>query len=189
MNETREALCAPSTPNIVEAYRDYVPPRCVLPMVHELLKTVPPRYLIGLQTIVLTNQSAQPRERQRQKIWSRNHKIRIISARGYYSGASQSRRASITLHVDNIFKDSSLRDLRVPIVRYYPLASVLYHEIGHHIHAEHHPVHEGKENVAEKWSTYLTGQFLRKHYWYARPILYVMWLLIRVIKPEHKKDS
>jgi hypothetical protein len=189
MGEKKETQVVTSAPNVVEAYRDYVPPQCVLPMVHELLKSVPPRYLIGLQTIVLTNQSAQPRKRKQQKIWSRNRKIKIISARGYYSGASQSTQASITLHIDNIFKGASLRDLRIPIVRYYPLASVLYHEIGHHIHAEHIPVHEGKENVAEKWSTYLTGQFLRKHYWYARPILYVMWLLIRFIKPAHKKGA
>jgi hypothetical protein len=43
---------------------------------------------------------------------------------------------------------------------------VLYHEIGHHIHAEHKPVYEGKENVAEDWSDKLLRHFYRKHYWY-----------------------
>jgi hypothetical protein len=36
-------------------------------------------------------------------------------------------------------------------------SDVLYHEIGHHIHAEHKPVHEEKENVADDWSHKLWG--------------------------------
>jgi hypothetical protein len=180
MGEKRESQSVASAPNIVEAYRDYLPPQSVLPMMHDLLKSVPPRYLIGLQTIVLTNQAAQPRKRKRQKIWSRNHKIKIVTALGYYSGASQSSRASITLHVDNIFKGASPRDLRIPFVRYYPLASVLYHEIGHHIHAEHNPVYEGKENVAEDWSDKLLQRFYRTHYWYLMPLLKPLVFLLKL---------
>lgn len=191
MGEEKEAQSAASAPNIVEAYRDYVPPVCVLPMVRDLLKSVPPRYLIGLQTIVLTNQAAQSRRRKQQKIWSRNRKIKIISALGYYSGASQSSRASITLHIDNIFNRVSRRDLRFPLVRYYPLASVLYHEIGHHIHAEHKPVHEGKENVAEDWSDKLVQRFYRTHYWYLMPLMKVAVLFVklgRLINPRFMRE-
>lgn len=47
---------------------------------------------------------------------------------------------------------------------------VLYHEIGHHIHAEHRPVHEQRENVAEDWSSKLMRNFYRKHYWYIFPV-------------------
>jgi hypothetical protein len=55
---------------------------------------------------------------------------------------------------------------------YHALATVLYHEIGHHIHAVHKPVHEGRENVADKWKNWLCGRFLRRHYWYAMPLLF-----------------
>jgi hypothetical protein len=191
MGEKEEAQSVASAPNIVEAYREYVPPECVLPMLRALLKSVPPRYLIGLQTIVLTNQAAQPRKRKQQKIWSRNRKIKIISALGYYSGASQSSRASITLHIDNIFKRASQQDLRIPLVRYYPLASVLYHEIGHHIHAEHKPVYEGKENVAEDWSDKLLQRFYRTHYWYLMPLMKGAVLFVklgRLIDPRFMRE-
>jgi hypothetical protein len=151
-----------------------------LKIVDELLKAVPPRYLIGLQTIVLTNQAAQPRAKKQQKIWSRNHKIKLVEALGYYSGASRSSRASITLHIDNILKHVRPRELRIPFVRYYPLASVLYHEIGHHIHAEHNPIYDGKENVAEDWSDKLSQRFYRTHYWYLIPLLKPLTPLIKL---------
>jgi hypothetical protein len=179
MGEQKKAQGVASTPNVVEAYRDYVPPQWVLPMIHDLLKSVPPRYLIGLQTIVLTNQAAQPRKRKQQKVWSRNRKYKIVSALGYYSGARQSARASITLHVDNILKGLSRRELKIPFVRCYPLGSVLYHEIGHHIHAEHKPVYEGKENVAEDWSDKLSKRFYQVHYWYLMPLLKPLVFLIQ----------
>jgi hypothetical protein len=179
MSEKRELPSVASAPNVMEAYRDYVPPQGVLKMVDELLGAVPPRYLVGLQTIILTNQAAQPRNRKQQKLWSRNRKIKLVEALGYYSGASRSSRASITLHIDNIFKRASPRSLRIPFVRYFPLASMLYHEIGHHIHAEHNPVYEGKENVAEDWSDKLLKRFYRTHYWYLMPLLKPLAFLIK----------
>jgi hypothetical protein len=169
-----------SAPNIVEAYRDYVPPQTVLPIIKDLLKTVPPRYLVGLQAIILTNQAAQPRKRQRQKTWSRNHKIRLVHARGYYSGATRTSRASITLHIDNILKGTSARDLKLPLLRYFSLGTVLYHEIGHHIHAEHTPVYDGKENVAEDWSDKLLQRFNQSHYWYLIPLMKAAVLLVKL---------
>src|SRR6202040_2101970 len=92
-------------------------------------------------------------------------------ALGYYSGASQSSRASITLHIDNILKRVTPGELRIPFVRYHPLATVLYHEIGHHIHKEHKPIYEGKENIAEDWSDKLSQRFYRTPYWYLRPLV------------------
>lgn len=177
MSEGQKAQGLASTPKVVEAYRDYIPPQWVLPTIHDLLESVPPRYLIGLQTIVLTNQAAQPRKRKQQRVWSRNRKIKLISARGYYSGASQSARASITLHIDNILKNVSRREQKFSFVRYFPLGRVLYHEIWHHIHAEHKPAYEGKENVAEDWSEKPLRRFYRTHYWYlmllVEPVAYL----------------
>jgi hypothetical protein len=70
-------------------------------------------------------------------------------------------------------------ELRAPLLCYMPIAIVLYHEIGHHIHAEHKPVHEGKENVAEDWSDKLGGLFYRRHYWYLMPFFYPIVLFRR----------
>jgi hypothetical protein len=180
MSEKKKPQGVASTPNIVEAYRNYIPPQCVLTMVEDLLKTVPPRYLLGLQTITLTNQAAQPSKLKKQKVWSRNRKIKLVAARGYYSPANRATRATISLHVDNILKGMRPGNLRVPFVRYFPLATVLYHEIGHHIHAEHIPIHDGKENVAEDWSDKLLEQFYRTHYWYLMPLLTTLAFLIKL---------
>jgi hypothetical protein len=59
MSQKTERQSEVSAPNIVEAYRDYVPPQSVRPIIEDLLKTVPPRYLVGLQSIILTNQTLQ----------------------------------------------------------------------------------------------------------------------------------
>jgi len=173
---------ANSRPEIVEQYRDYSPPVRLKKWVETLLESVPPKYTVGLKTVVLTNQSALARNQRRQKIWQRGRKHRLANARGAYYRATRSTPATVWLYVGNILQSQPGWTLRVPILRYLSLGPVLYHEIGHHIHAVHRPVYDGKENVAEKWSSYLSGQFLRKHYWYARPVLYMMWLMIRVIK-------
>ena len=68
----------------------------------------------------------------------------------------------------------------------FMLSTVLYHEIGHHIHAVHRPVFEGKEKVAEEWSWKLSGQFIRSRYWYLLPILYPLALLRKLAKRIEK---
>ena len=163
-------------PTIVEAYRDYSPPPEVRQIIQDLLKGVPPRYLMGLETIVLTNQAGETRDRKRQKVWSRNRKIKLAAALGYYSAATRSSRASIVLHVEHILKGVYPGELKTPLLRYTSLAKVLYHEIGHHIHAEHKPVFKGKEDVADDWSGKLSGLFFRKHYWYLMPLFYPLSL-------------
>ncbi len=191
MGQKTERQSVLSTPNIVEVYRDYVPPKSVRPIIDDLLKAVPPRYLVGLQTLILTNQAAQPRKRQRQKIWGRSHKIKLVQARGYYSGATRTSRASITLHIDNILKGTSPRDLKIPFLRYFSLGTVLYHEIGHHIHTEHNPIYEGKENVAEDWSDRLLQGFIQAHYWYLRPVMKVAVLFVklgRLVNPRFMRE-
>ena len=77
---------------------------------------------------------------------------------------------------------------RIPIIRVSEFAEVLFHEIGHHIHAVHKPVYDGKENVAEAWSNKLVRRFIRGRYWYALPVLYplakvcelVLWIVNRL---------
>jgi hypothetical protein len=168
-----------TSPTIVESYRDYSPPPTFRRLVEDLLKAVPPRYLVGLKTIILTNHAAGTRAQKRHKVWSRNRKIRLTDALGYYSAATRSSQATIVLHVDRILKGMRPWELRAPLLCYMPIAIVLYHEIGHHIHAEHKPVHEGKENVAEDWSNKLGGPFYRQHYWYLMPVFYPIVLFRR----------
>jgi len=166
----------------VEFYRDYVPPVKLRAIVGDLLKTVPPNYLTGLKTIVLTNQSALSRDERQKKLWQQGRKRRFAKALGAYSHATKFSPATIRLMVDNIAENAHTWTLRTPVLRHLIVAIVLYHEIGHHIHAAHLRVYEGKENVAEDWSRKLLGEFRRKHFWYLAPIFHCSSWSIRIWK-------
>jgi hypothetical protein len=170
----------PAKPEILENYRDFEPPSQVRRIVEELLECAPPNYLRGLDKIILTNQLALTRDQRRQKIWGRKHKYRLAEARGAYYQATNSSLATIWLFVDNILKSQPPWALKTPLLRYSEFGEVLYHEIGHHIHAVHKPVHEGEENVAEDWSKKLRWEFFRKKYWYLIPIRYPLLLFTRL---------
>jgi hypothetical protein len=170
-------------PELVENYRDFEPPAGFRSLVEDLLQSVPPKYLVGLKTIVLTNRDALSRDQRKQKVWSRNRKVRLAEARGAYYKATRTSPASVTLYVDNILASHVPPWItKVPLLRYCDLDTVLFHEIGHHIHAAHVPIYDGKENVAEDWSRTLKRRFFRRHYWYALPLLFPLALAIKVAK-------
>lgn len=158
-------------PKIVESYRDFGPPPNFKRSVETLLRYVPQKYLVGLATIVLTNREGLTRNKRRQKVWSRSHKVRLAESLGSYSRATKSSPATVWLYVDNIVKSGIGWWNRVPVLRYVVVGQVLYHEIGHHIHAVHRPVHAEKEDVAENWGGALTKRFFRKRFWYLYPFL------------------
>lgn len=166
-------------PEIIENYRDFEPPQQVKEIISILLDCVSANYLRGLKAIILANQAALTRNQRRRKVWSRKRKIRLAEARGAYYRATRSSPPIVSLCVDNILKGTPAWTLKVPIARYAEFGEVLYHEIGHHIHATHEPVHEGKENVAEDWSKRLGRQFFRRHYWYLVPFRYPMSFLVK----------
>lgn len=159
-------------PEVVENYRDLEPPAQVRKAVENLLKAVPQKYLAGLKTIVLTDQGALTRDQRRQKIWGRTRRYPLAESRGLYYEATNRNSATVWLFVDNTMRAWPRSLWKFPFLCYIELSEVLYHEIGHHIHAVHRPEYEGKENVAEDWSLKLWGRFLRRHYWYMMPLLY-----------------
>jgi len=163
----------PTLPVIVESYRDFEPPPNFRESVETLLRYVPPKYLIGLKCVVLTNRAGLTRNKRRQRVWSRNHKVRLAESLGSYSYSTTSSPAMVWLYVDNIVESGVSWFRWAPVLRYTVQGTVLYHEIGHHIHAEHRPIHKEREDVAEDWSRKLMRNFYRKHYWYIFPFLYV----------------
>lgn len=174
-------------PNVVEIYLDFEPPTDVRSLVETLLDAVPQKYLIGLKTILLTNQEALTRDQRRQKIWSRNRKYPLAKARGAYYKATKDRPATVWLFVDNLLREWPRSLWKIPLLCYIEVSQVLYHEIGHHIHEVHKPEYEGKENVAENWSDKLSGRFYRRHYWYLMPVLYPLaktYNFVKKMKPK-----
>ncbi len=172
-------------PLIVENYHDYAPPSKTRESVQMLLRYVPPKYLVGLHSIVLSNIEAFSRKERRQKTWGRRRKVRLTRTLGWYSHRTRTSPASIRLNVDKI-NDEDLSWMRhAPLLCHISLANTLYHEIGHHIHAQHRPEFEGAENVADKWRGRLIRNFVRKRYPYLVPVL---WLFNRTLSPIIRKS-
>lgn len=167
-------------PAIVESYRDFLPPANFKKDVETLLRYVPSKYLVGLKTIVLTNRAGLTRNKRRQRVWTRNRMVRLADSLGSYSRASRRSPATVWLYVDNICGHEAKWFRWIPLLHYAASANVLYHEIGHHIHAVHRPIHDGREDVAEDWRRKLSRHFYRKHYWYLMPVLYPF---ARIVSP------
>jgi hypothetical protein len=122
-------------------------------------------------------------------VWRRNRKVRLADSLGSYSPSWRSSPATVWLYVDNIIETGVAWWKWVPVLHYVVQGDVLYHEIGHHIHAEHRPVHEQRENVAEDWSSKLMRNFYRKHYWYIFPFLYIVTRLTSPIFRRLQKTA
>jgi len=65
-------------------------------------------------------------------------------------------------------------------------ADVLYHEVGHHIHATRRPEYRDKEDVAEAWSAKLSRGFFQSRYWYLFPVVLPLGLVINLGKDAVK---
>jgi len=176
-------------PSIVESYRDFEPPTNFKQTVETLLRYVPPKYVVGLKTIVLTNQAGLTSKKRKQRMWSRGRKVRVAECLGSYQHASKSSPAAVWLYVDNIVESGINWWNSVPVLRYVVPCQILYHEIGHHIHTVHRPAYEEKENVADDWGGRLTKRFYRKHYWYLWPFLSVFARLSSPILAQLQKRA
>ena len=109
-------------PEIVEFYRDYIPPVDVKRTVEEMVASVPSKYLTGLKTILLTNSAALTRDQRRQKIFQRGRNHKLVEARGWYSRATRSRQASVAVIVNNTLGNLPLAMLRIPFFATFSLA-------------------------------------------------------------------
>jgi hypothetical protein len=169
-------------PMIVENYHDYTPPPKTRESVELLLRYVPPEYLVGLQSIVLSNIGAFTRKERKSAALGRRGKVSLAKTRGWYSGSRKKGfPASIRLNIDRIEASDVSWFRHIPLLRYQALSEVLYHEIGHHIHFAHRPVHDGKENVAEDWQRKLFRRFARARYPFLVPVLRMLYPIVRRI--------
>src|SRR5271157_4120830 len=87
--ETTENVVAVSSqrPKVITYFSGYTPPFDVVPIVERMLASVPPKYLIGLSQIVLTNSSGLSRKLRRSVTKARKRKVRIVEAGGLYHPA------------------------------------------------------------------------------------------------------
>ena len=168
-----------SLPKVIEAYSDYVPPFDVKQAVERMVASVPPTYLIGLDSILLTNTAGLPRKIRKGVTKSRKKKFRMIQARGLYHPAWKNRRAWIEIFVDNALIGWRKGSLWWVFPRDLDLQDVLFHEIGHHIHFAVRPEYREREDVADVWKVRLSRNYLRKRHRILRAALQIFGFIFR----------
>lgn len=166
---------------IIEAYNDYRPPSYVTGAVEKLLRTVPQKYLVGLESVVLTNRSSQPRRERRRRFSHGRRNIPLDKVLAFYSPASRRKRPYIEIYVDKVLARPKWYSA-LPLFREIVIGAVLFHELGHHIHYTLRPEHRNEEPVANRWSEDLLGNFIRKRYWYLLPLLVLAARIAKAIK-------
>ncbi len=181
-------------PKILSRYSDYVPPFDPEPIVTRMVESVPPMYLVGLSEIVLTNSSGLSRKRRRSITKSRTRKVRIRAARGLYHSARNDGLAWIEIFVDNAVEPWRRGWwLKLPFVREFVIADVLFHEIGHHIHSAIKPEFREREDVADVWKVRLKRRYDQRRHpvlrTLLRTVLTPLRLLIGVITRRFDEDA
>jgi hypothetical protein len=171
--ETTDAQNAPPSapPKVVEEYRGYAPPFDVKADVEKMVASVPPKFLVGLKEIMLTNTAGLPRKIRRGVTKSRKKKVKMIEAQGLYHPAWNNRPAWIEIFVDNALAGRHKGSFWWLLPRDLHLQNVVFHEIGHHIHFAVRPEHREREDVADVWKLRLTRNYNRQHHRLLKAVL------------------
>ena len=137
---------------VFEHYRGWKPALDLKAAVEGLLALTPPQYLCGLGSIVLSNSAGLPHDRRRGVTKARGKKVVIANALGLYHQAWKGQPAWIELLADNILARLPDWAWRLAPFRDWELCTVIFHELGHHIHATRVPEFRERESVAEDWA-------------------------------------
>lgn len=149
-----------SAVKIIENYRGWQPPFDAAAVTRRLLDRLPRRHLIGLDAVVLTCAARMSRRRRRRKTRSRGRKVPIVRCLGLYHQKWRGDPAWIELFVDNIVARLNRVALAPRTTRELLIGRVLFHELGHHLHATQRPEYREQEAVAERWEARLLGEQL-----------------------------
>jgi hypothetical protein len=87
-----------------------------------------------------------------------------VETLGLYHHARHGEPAWIEIFVDRVLArwERGLW-LKLPLIRDFLLGPVLFHEIGHHIHANFRPEFREREDVADSWQAKLERIYYREH--------------------------
>lgn len=156
--------------HIQENYKNFSPPPWVHKSISRLIDGVPPRYVKGLYSIVLTNVDGLNHGRRRQRTVSRKRKVSVIDCQGLYHHAWQGKPAVIELFIDKIIYRWPALILEAQLFQDMLFAEVLYHELGHHIHKTSAPENREREQLAEDWARSLGRFYFRKRHKWIKPL-------------------
>jgi hypothetical protein len=134
---------------IREGYGAYVAPKWVRPTVERLLSSLDSSHVTGLSGIVLTDAVQSTNGGQG------NRSQRQVTLGKYYRRRN-GEPAWIELTVDEILKQFRAPFDKLQYSRDLVIARVLYHELGHHLHATRRGIGRAPESSAEAWQTRLS---------------------------------
>lgn len=150
------------TVKVTEAYVNYGPPLDYSAVAKRLLATVPGKYLVGLDSVVLCNLSGQPRKLRTGTLPRRGRRVRREDVAGLYHAEWRGQKAWIQVFVDQIGMPPRpfcwIRPLRELVFGHF-----LYHELGHHAHTIRPECRE-KEDVADNWGARFSVNHFRQSY-------------------------
>ncbi len=152
---------------VTEAFVSYRPAVDCARLTQRLLSTVPHKYLVELDSVVLCSLSEQSRSVRIGTLPRRGRRIKRDRVAGLYHHASRGQKAWIQIFVDNIQFPPWYLSWIGPTSE-MAFGSVLYHELGHHVHTIR-PEYREKEDVADQWSDRFLLNHLKKKYlfWYS----------------------
>lgn len=180
----------PKSPRLITHFSTYVPPFDVTTVVSRMLASVPPKYLTGLGAVVLTSTDSLSSQRLKSKTKSRKRTVKIAQCRGLYHQAWHGESAWVEIFVDQTLKNMPRGWFRPPFSKEFLLGSVLFHEIGHHIHATTHPEFREREDVAERWQEKLTGAYFRLRYpWLLWLVRGLQWISPKLLSEPSSKQE
>ena len=177
---------------VIENYQGFSPSFDAKAVIEDLLESVRPDLLAGLRSVVLTNTTALTgtRKRQHSRRYGRKRDKVLL---GRYYPAWNGEPAWIEVFVDEILASRPGWLLRLRFCRDMFLGWVLYHEIGHHIHATAKPEHRDKEKVADDWRTQLSGWHTKRRYPITtavmRPTIRVLYPIVRRARKRWQPSS
>lgn len=157
-------------PKFILYFQEFEDPLDFEPILREALDTVPSPLVGGLDSVILRDLASLGRREKSSRYVSRGGRRRktLPQAKGLYYPADGSRSARIELFLDNILEEQPRWMFRIPMIREYLVAGVLFHEIGHHIHAALKPTGEEKEDVADRWKIRLFRRYGTQKWLFAR---------------------
>ena len=158
---------------IRENYHTYVAPRWVARTVQRLLASIPEAHLSGLSSIVLTETAAVAPARQARRNRGRQ-------PLGRYHGAWRGDQAWIELVVDQIVADLPKPLNKLQVARDLVFGRVLFHEIGHHLHATRRGTGPSGEEGAESWGARLSRIHLTRRYGLHDPVPWRCGVVVRL---------
>ncbi len=153
---------------MTEAYVDFTPSLDYSAMTQRLLSTVPDKYLVGLDSVVLCNFSGQSRKQRIGSIAQNGRRIRRTRIAGLYR-RRRGENAWIQIFVDKVGTPPRYIRWFQPL-RDILFGQVLYHELGHHAHRIR-PEYRESEHVADSWAARFTANHIKRRYWYLYPVL------------------